>query len=140
MDSQRRYGLARFFRNEHVVLSVLAVLLGGASAAAVITFRAAIGGVQLVGFGFTHEYVISGVAGAPWWQILLVPTAGGLAVGLFLHWTIKGSGAHGVAHVIEGSTMPSDTLSLRDGIVSAVGAAASIGVGASTGREGPVVT
>ncbi len=65
MDRQRQYGLVRFFRNEHVVLSILAVLWGAASAIAVIAFRTAIGGVQLVGFDFAHEYVISGVAGVP---------------------------------------------------------------------------
>ena len=139
MDRHRQYGLARFFRSEHVVMSIIAVPLGAASAIAVIAFRAAIGGGHLVGFGFSHEYFIRGVANAPWWQIVLVPTIGGLAVGLFLHWTIGGGRAHGVADVIEGSTRPGETLSMRDGIASAVAAAASIGVGASTGREGPVV-
>ncbi len=132
-------GLSRLVRNEHLVLSVLAVLLGGVSAAAVILFRTAIGGVQFVGFGFTHEFVVTGTAGVPWSQLLLVPAVGGLVVGLFLRWAIKGGRAHGVAQVIEGSTMPASTLSLRDGVVSTIAAAVSIGAGASTGREGPAV-
>ena len=132
-------GLRRFVRNEHVILSVLAVALGGLSALAVIAFRMGIGGVQLLGFGFTHEFVVTGTAGLPWWQLLAVPSLGGLLVGLFLHWAIKGGRAHGVAQVIQGSAMPTGALSLRDGIASTIAAAVSIGAGASTGREGPVV-
>lgn len=131
--------LRRFFRNEHLILSVLALVIGGVSALGAVAFRLGIGSVQFLGFGFTSELVLTGTRVLPWWQILLVPTIGGLAVGVFLDRFIRGGRAHGVAQVIEAGGSPGCRMSFRDGIVSAVGSMASLGVGASTGREGPVV-
>ncbi|MHA1570316.1 MAG: chloride channel protein, partial [Alphaproteobacteria bacterium] len=131
--------LRRFLRNEHFNLSILAAVIGAAAGLGALAFRAVIGQVQSAGFGFSSELVITGVRGLPWWQILAVPTAGGLIVGLLLHYLVPGGRAHGVPNVIEAVSLHGGRMSLRHGLVSAAAAAASIGVGASTGREGPVV-
>ncbi len=131
--------LRRFLRNEHFSLSVLAAVIGAAAGLGALAFRATIGLVQTVGFGFSSELVITGIRDLPWWQILAVPTVGGLIIGLLLHYLIPDGRYHGVANVIEAVSMNQGRMSLRQGLVSSFAAAASIGVGASTGREGPVV-
>ncbi|MCR9256320.1 MAG: chloride channel protein [Alphaproteobacteria bacterium] len=118
------------------VLAVLCGLLGGLSA---IVFRELIELLQWVFLGFTGELVASDAARQPWWRMLLGPLAGGLLVGLFVHFVCKGRPAHGVANVIEANALRGGFISLRDGLASAFISAASIAAGASVGREGPAV-
>jgi len=75
----------------------------------------------------------------PVWQVLLIPTAGGLLVGLFLQFVMPGGRAMGVADVIEAMALRNGRMRLRDGLSSALVSIVSIGAGASTGREGPMV-
>ncbi len=126
-------------RNKHLILSGLALLVGAAAGFGAVFFRLAIGAFQWPGFGFFHEYVASGVAGLPWWRVLLVPTAGGLVIGLILRFALGGGRAEAVSHVIEASALKGGRMSVRRGVISALVHSASLGVGASTGREGPVV-
>ena len=104
-----RLRLRRLLRSEHLILVVLAVIVGVAAGYGALVFRMGVGAVQYLGYGFFDEVMMTGAAGLPAWQLI-------------------------AASALRGSRM-----SLRDGLVSAVGNAASIGVGASTGREGPVV-
>jgi len=129
----------RIARHDQVVLSILAVVVGVVVAYAAILFRLAIAGVQFAGFGFADESVHQKAALLPWWQILLVPTVGGLCVGLFLKYVMPGGRPQGVAHVIEASALRGGRMSLKDGIGAAIVSAFSLGVGASAGREGPMV-
>ena len=79
------------------------------------------------------------VAELPWWQIVLVPTLGGLVVGLLVRYFQDGARPHGVADVMEAGVLHGGRLSLKEGAVAALGAIVSIGSGASVGREGPAV-
>ena len=130
---------ARLARNEHVLLSVLAVLLGLASGGAAVLFRGVIALVQNLGFGYSGVGIAGHAAGLPWWQLLLVPCIGGLLIGLFIYHLMPGRRPQGVAQVIEASALKGGRMSLFVGIKAAMASAASIGVGASVGREGPVV-
>ena len=131
--------LLRFGRNDQVVLSILAVVVGAASGGAAIAFRDAIGGFQWLVYGFSHEHVATLAASLPWWQLLLAPAIGGLVIGLFIHYLLPGGRPHAVSHVIEASALHDARMSLTVGVRAALASAASIGVGASVGREGPVV-
>lgn len=134
-----RHKVVRALRNEHAMLFVLALGLGVASAYGALLFRYAIDAVHLVGFGVVSDRLLTVVADLPRWRVVLVPSLGGLAIGLFLHFSLKGGSTHGISQVIEAAALKRGRMSLRHGLVSAVGSAASIGVGASTGREGPAV-
>ena len=80
------------------------------------------------------------LAGAlPWWQLLLVPSLGGLAVGLFVYYLMPEKRPLGVPQVIEASALHGGRMTLSSGIKAAVVSSASIGFGASVGREGPMV-
>jgi CIC family chloride channel protein len=131
--------LARLLRNEHIILSLLAVLIGVAAAYGSIALRELIALVQWGGFGASEGGLVARVAALPWWQILLVPALGGLAVGLLVRHLQGGARPHGVADVMEAGALRSGRIPLREGAVAALGAVISMGSGASVGREGPAV-
>ena len=89
--------------------------------------------------GFGSEAVYSLATGLAWWHILAATVGGGLVIGLLIQFLIPGQRLHSVAEVIEASTLRRGRVDLRTGLVSAVASAVSLGAGASTGREGPVV-
>jgi chloride channel protein, CIC family len=131
--------LLRLRRSNPLILSVPAVVIGVAAGLAAIVFRLAIDLVQRGTFGFGGERVATLAAGLAWWHLLLVPAAGGLVIGLFVHFFMPGRRPLAVADVIEASALRGGRMGLADGIKAAAVSAASIGVGASVGREGPVV-
>ena len=129
----------RLLRNEQVILSLLAVLIGVAAAYGSIAFRELIALVQWGGFGALGGRLTALVAHLPWWQVVLVPALGGLVVGLLVRFIQHGARPHGVADVMEAGALRSGQIPLKEGAVAALGAVISIGSGASVGREGPAV-
>ena len=104
-----------------------------------IGFRIAIGWVQSAFYGFSSDDVFTLAGALPWWQVLLAPAAGGLLIGLFIHYAMPGRRPLGVAHVITAGAHSGGRMSLRQGLSAAAVDAASLGVGGSAGREGPMV-
>ena len=126
-------------RNEQFILSLLAVVIGALAGYGAIVFRELIAMIQLFAFGSDSDYLLSISNYLPWWQLLLAPVAGGLLVGLFVHFVMPGRRNHGVADVIEAGSLRAGRMALGTGIGAALAAATSIGFGASVGREGPVI-
>ncbi|MDP6568123.1 MAG: chloride channel protein [Alphaproteobacteria bacterium] len=120
-------------------MAVVAAVAGVLVAYAAIGFRLAIGGVQWLSYGFFDENVIAGASRLPVWQLLAVPAAGGLVVGLLLHFFMPGQRPRGVAQVIEAMALRNGRMNLREGLLAGVISFTSLGVGASAGREGPMV-
>ncbi|WP_421708541.1 chloride channel protein [Algihabitans sp.] len=140
--SDRRRMLAslrRFGRSDQVVLSIMAVVIGVAGGGAAIGFRYAIDAIQWLGFGYAGEALASHAETLDWWLLLLVPSLGGLLVGLFIHRFLPNGQPQGVANVMEATALYGGRMSMATGLRAAVASAASIGCGASVGREGPVV-
>ena len=133
------HALDRFTRHEQVVLSALAVVIGGIGGGSAIAFREGLGAVQYLFYGFSSERVVTYVADVAWWHILAATTIGGLAVGLIVEFLMPGKRPLGVADVMEASALKGGRMSLTGGIRAALVSAVSLGAGASTGREGPVV-
>ena len=134
-----RLSIRRVLRNEHLLLAATALAVGAAAAYGALFFRLAIDFVQDFAFGFPLDEMIPSTEALAWWHIMLVPSVGGLLIGIFLRFAHGGNRPHAIGHVIEASALRGGKMSLREGLVSAVGNAASLGAGASTGREGPLV-
>ncbi len=134
-----RRGVRRLRRNQQFFPFLMAIMIGGAAGYAALAFRWVVGLVQqmLLGFGGDRVYVQAGELA--WWHLLLVTTVGGLAVGLFIRFVMPERRPLGVADVIEASALRGGRMPLFAGLGAAAASAASIGVGASVGREGPVV-
>ena len=75
----------------------------------------------------------------PWWMILLIPVAGGLAVGFILTRFTPDDRVRSVADVIEGAALKDGRVEQRAGLASALASMITLGSGGSSGREGPVV-
>ena len=131
--------LRKLTRNDQIILSLLAVVAGAAVAYGSLGFRWLIGVVQHLFFSDPQEELLSIAILLPWWQILLAPAVGGLVIGLFLKYIMPGGRPLGVAHVIEVGALRGGRMSLNQALGAAFVSAASIGVGGSAGREGPMV-
>ena len=119
---------------------LLAAAIGVVVGYAVWGFRITIGNVQSLWLDHSaHDVVATLAAGKPWWLILLAPTLGGLAVGLFLQFAMPKRRPEGVADVIEAKALGGGRINFWHGLGSALVSAASLGAGASAGREGPAV-
>ncbi|MFN3224969.1 MAG: chloride channel protein [Hyphomicrobiales bacterium] len=126
-------------RKKQPLVWLLAGLIGIGTSLAAIAFREMIGAVQWTWLGTMSEQVASAARVLPWYTVVFVPALGGLLVGLFLHYIQPQKRPLGVADVIEAKQTPETSLRFWPGVGSAIVSATSLGFGASTGREGPVV-
>lgn len=128
-----------FTRNDQVILSLLAIIIGVCVGYGTIGFRFLLGHVQGLLYGSSSQHLASVASNLEWWQILLAPAAGGLFVGLFLQFVMPGKKAESVAQVIEAGALRGGNIPIGRGVGAAIVSAISLGSGASAGREGPVV-
>ncbi len=130
--------LARIRRGEQAFVIVTAIAIGVLGGYGAIGFRAAIALAHQAFFA-TAEYSLAYLAALPWWRRLLLPSAGGLLVGLIvtrLAPEVKGSG---IPEVMEAVARRGGAIRLRVLATKALAAALTIGSGGSAGREGPIV-
>jgi len=71
-----------------------------------------------------------------WWQLLLAPTAGGLAAGLVLYWGLPWAGKRNTSNLLEVVATGDGRLPFRHALVKAISSLLSISTGGSIGREG----
>lgn len=129
----------RVARDQQLRLSALALVVGVVAAIGAVVFREMIELVQQGFFGVSTERLASFAASLPGWRVVLAPALAGLFVGIFVKFALRDQRSHGVAEVIEASAIHGGRMTFRDGLVSAIVSAVSIGGGASVGREGPAI-
>lgn len=135
MSEDRRAAAKRAFAPR---LLLLAAVVGAVAGAGGVAFRLLLNGIQWLAFGSGSEMLVSALAGVPAWRIVAAPALGGLALGLLYRFAVPGHFPLGPADVIaaawRGKALP-PARSLAGTLINAV----SLGVGASVGREGPIV-
>ncbi len=131
--------LLRLVRNEQLLLLVVAAVAGAAAAYAAIGFRELVRLVAWAAYGIGGGDPAAAARGLPWWILIAVPAAGGLVLGLLTRFVLPGPLPQGVADVIEACALRNGHMPLKSGLAAAFLSASSIGVGASVGREGPIV-
>lgn len=117
----------------------LALAVGVASGTAALFFRLGIGWVQTFFYGSDDLRLATTAERLPWWWVLGVPILGGLIVGLILHRFTPDGRVRSVADVIEGAALREGRVERRAGLASALASLITLGMGGSSGREGPVV-
>lgn len=120
-------------------LLVVAALVGAVAGAGGVAFRLLLNGIQWLAFGSGNEMLVSALANVPPWRIVLAPALGGLLVGLYFHIVLPGRRLLGPADVIDAVWHQGGALPVRRTLLGALANALSLGVGASVGREGPIV-
>ena len=103
-----------------------------------IVYDALIHLVQWVALS-SDDYPLHVLPELPWYRILLVPTLGGLAVGLVALLRSRDAQGHGVPEVIESVALGNGKFRWQTALVKSVSSALTIGSGGSVGREGPIV-
>ncbi|PSL21921.1 chloride channel protein [Shimia abyssi] len=119
---------------------LIALLIGIAAGFAALFFRKGIDWLQATLYGAEDLSVLHSFANTlPWYMLLIIPTVGGLIVGLILHNFTPDGRVRSVADVIEGAALHEGRVEKRAGIASAFASLITLSSGGSTGREGPVV-
>ncbi|MFV2092796.1 MAG: chloride channel protein [Hyphomicrobiales bacterium] len=131
--------LRRFLATRQPTVWLLAAALGILIGYVAIGFHNLIGLVQMPWLGTNSQRVAQAAAALPFYVVLLVPAGGGLVVGLFLTFIMPSRRVETVADVIEARALKGGKMNAAVGVGSALVSAFSLGIGASAGREGPVV-
>jgi CIC family chloride channel protein len=134
--------LARFIYelpgNRHVGSVLLAVLIGLVTGFAAIAFRELIQFFNFVllerTLGWAEENLPLGRASLP-----VITGAGGLVVGLMVHFFAREAKGHGVPEVMAAVAVRGGIIRPRVAVVKALASSICIGSGGSAGREGPIV-
>lgn len=120
-------------------LSIIAVVVGALSAYAALAFRLATDAVSLLLYGVPEEEMPLAAASMTAGTLLAITTIGGLGLGLMCRFFLPGPLPQGVADVMEASALRNARMPWRQGLSAAWLSICSIGIGGSTGREGPIV-
>lgn len=128
-----------FLASHQLSIWLLSAIIGLLVSIAAIAFRELISLVQLLWLADPSEHVASAARRIHWLWILLTPAVGGLFIGWMLERFIPSRRAAGVADVIEARAHSGREIDVRSGLASGFINAISLGVGASSGREGPLV-
>lgn len=124
---------------DRLVFFLLAAAIGAIVGLATLGLVELIEWVQYIGFQERSEaHYADAVARAPAIQVVLVPTVGGLLVGMLLQF-LPDQRYHGIADVMEACALNGARMPARSGIAAALAAGVSLGAGAPLGREGPAV-
>ncbi|MEM6939888.1 MAG: chloride channel protein [Pseudomonadota bacterium] len=118
----------------------IALLIGIAAGLAALFFRKGIYWLQTTVYGTDDVFTLhTFISGLDWYWVVLIPTLGGLVVGLILHYFTPDARVRSVADVILGAALHDGRVETRAGIASAFASLITLSTGGSSGREGPVV-
>ncbi|WP_170381727.1 chloride channel protein [Ruegeria atlantica] len=118
----------------------IALAIGIAAGFMALGFRKAISALQAYVYDTDDILLLhSHAEKLPWVMILIIPTIGGLVVGVILHKFTDDGRVRSVADVIEGAALTNGRVEGKAGIASFFASLITLSTGGSSGREGPVV-
>lgn len=124
---------------EQAILLLLGILAGLMAGGAEILFRLTYRWFQYLSLGFSSDFIVSVASEQPWWRLMLGPALAGAVIGLFVQRFMPKQRPQAVSEVILAAAQRNGGIPLGVGVKAALVNAASIGAGASVGREGPMV-
>ena len=130
--------LTRWRLNEHIYLSLLAILIGLLGGYGAILFRFAIKAAQY-GFYQNTNDILTFAHTLPIYLKIGLPVVAGLIVGPIIYFGAHEAKGHGVPEVMEAVALKDGRIRSRVALVKILASGISIGAGGSVGREGPIV-
>jgi len=124
--------------NQHIYLSILAILIGILGGYGAVLFRYAIKAAQYCFYQNTHD-ILTFAHTLPSYLKIGLPALGGLIVGPIIYFGAHEAKGHGVPEVMEAVVLRGGRIRSRVALVKILASGISIGSGASVGREGPIV-
>jgi CIC family chloride channel protein len=125
--------------NEHVIMIVMAMIVGLLGGYGAVVFRLFIRFFQSISFGAGDANFLEHLMALPWYAKLLPPAIGGLIVGPIVYFFAREAGGPGVSETIEAVAIRGGMIRKRVFLVKILTSALCIGTGGSAGREGPIV-
>lgn len=125
----------RIAASQTVLIGGVAVLVGLATGAGIWVFKS----LTEILRNLMFVKVAGLLAPAGRWTVVLIPLAGGILVGLLVHFLIGEEKLPGTAGVMQSMALTGGRLRYQKAPVKTVGAILSIGMGASVGPEDPSV-
>ncbi|MBN1824875.1 MAG: chloride channel protein [Candidatus Eisenbacteria bacterium] len=128
----------RLRQTEHVYMVLVALAIGLLGGLFSVAFRRFIHFVQV--FAWRNDtFLLDHVRSLPAWWKIGVPAAGGLLVGLIIHFFAREAKGHGVPEVMEAVALRGGRIRPRVVIAKMIASGICIASGGSVGREGPIV-
>jgi len=128
-----------FSLNEHVVMMIMAMIVGTLGGYGAVFFRLVIRFFQSLFFGTGGVTFLDHLTALPWYAKLFSPMIGGLLVGLIIYFFAREAQGPGVSETIEAVAMRGGLIRKRVFLIKILTSAICIGSGGSAGREGPIV-
>lgn len=128
--------IAKIGLNEETFLVVVSILIGAATGLFAHLFFTLIEVARKVAFG---EGAHAGLFAGRSWMLVVLPAAGGLAVGLITRFFAREAKGHGVPEVLDALYRCGGEIRPRVSSAKAVASALTIGSGGSAGTEGPII-
>ena len=122
---------------EHTFVILVAILIGllGGYGAVLINHS-----IRFFQYGFWQgELNLETIKTVPWYLKIIVPTFGGIVVGLVIRYVAKEAKGHGVPEVMEAIALKNGIIRPRVVLAKLFSSALYIASGGSVGREGPVI-
>jgi CIC family chloride channel protein len=124
--------------NQHVYLSLVAILIGILGGYGAILFRLAIKATQYLFYRNTND-ILTFADALPAYLKIGLPALGGLIVGPLVYFGAREAKGHGVPEVMEAVAIRGGRIRPRVALVKILASGITIGSGGSVGREGPIV-
>jgi CIC family chloride channel protein len=118
-----------------LVLIATALVVGLSTGVGAVTFRYLIRGVEWIGYSWVPSVTSS------WGEsyVVVIPTIGGLIVGLLIFYFAREAKGHGVPEVMAAVALNDGRIRPVVAVVKSLASSICIGTGGSVGREGPIV-
>jgi CIC family chloride channel protein len=126
--------LSRFQVSEEVILITTSLIVGLGTGLGAVGFRYLIRGVEWIGYDwFPQAFSFLGRS-----YVIIIPSIGGLIVGLLIFYFAREAKGHGVPEVMEAVALRGGRIRPIVALVKALASSINIGTGGSVGREGPI--
>jgi H+/Cl- antiporter ClcA/CBS domain-containing protein len=132
--------LSDFTRDRRIALvSLLAVVAGVLSAGIAWALLRLIALFTNLAYHQRLSTVAAEPGGVPWWALLLIPSIGGLVIGLAARYGTDRIRGHGIPEAIEAILFGRSRMSLQVAVLKPLTSAIAIGTGGPFGAEGPII-
>lgn len=130
--------LVKFKHSEQTFMIVMAIIIGIVGGYGAILFRNLISLFQLLFFG-SWSLNLNYLTELPWYIKIIVPTTGGLIIGIIIFFFAREAKGPGVSEVMKSMILRGGAIRPRVVFAKIIASAITIGTGGSVGREGPIV-
>lgn len=130
--------IAQFRSTEHIFMVIIAVIIGLLGGFGAVGIQFLIKFFSQIFWG-TGELDLEFLMNVPIYMKILVPTVGGLLVGLIVYLFAPEAKGHGVPEVMEAMALRDGRIRPRVAVAKLIASSLCIASGGSVGREGPVI-